>query len=155
MAIGDVAGAIGRGLVAGMVGTAAMTLSSTLEMKLRGREASSAPADAATKVLGIEPRTDDDKARFSNLVHWGYGTSWGAVRGVLGAFGLRPIGATAGHVAVVWGAELAVLPALEVVPPVRQWGAKELAVDALHHCVYAVATGLAYAQLTQRSTASS
>ena len=33
-----------------------MTLSSTLEMKARGREGSSAPADAAGKVLGVEPR---------------------------------------------------------------------------------------------------
>ncbi len=155
MAIGDLAGAIGRGLIAGVVGTAAMTVSSTVEMKLRGRQASSAPADAASKVLGVEPRSDKDKDRFSTLVHWGYGMSWGAMRGVLGASGLRPIGATAGHMAVVWGSELAVLPALEVVPPVRQWGAKELSVDALHHCVYAVATGLAYALLTQRSAASS
>ena len=33
-------------------GTAAMTVSSTLEAKLRGRGASSAPSDAAGKVLG-------------------------------------------------------------------------------------------------------
>jgi hypothetical protein len=33
-----------------------MTLSSTLEMKLREREGSTAPADAAAKVLGIQPK---------------------------------------------------------------------------------------------------
>ena len=32
-----VADAVGRGFVAGLLGTAAMTLSSTVEMKLRGR----------------------------------------------------------------------------------------------------------------------
>lgn len=32
-----VAHAVGRGFVAGLLGTAAMTLSSTVEMKLRGR----------------------------------------------------------------------------------------------------------------------
>ena len=35
---------IGKGLVAGFVGTVAMTISSTIEQKIRGRESSSAPA---------------------------------------------------------------------------------------------------------------
>jgi len=43
MRIGDLAGSVGKGLAAGMVGTAAMTVSSSLEAKLRGREASTAP----------------------------------------------------------------------------------------------------------------
>src|SRR4051812_11037141 len=44
---------IAKGLLAGFCGTAAMTLSSALEENLRGREPSTAPADAAAKVLGI------------------------------------------------------------------------------------------------------
>jgi hypothetical protein len=71
MRIGDVAAAFGKGLFAGVAGTAAMTASSTLEMKLRNRGASSAPADAAAKVLGVEPVDEEARARFSNLVHWG------------------------------------------------------------------------------------
>ena len=67
---GDVAGALGKGLVAGMVGTAAMTVSSTIEAKLRKREGSTAPADAAGEVLGIQPRNAEGKAWFSNVVHW-------------------------------------------------------------------------------------
>jgi hypothetical protein len=56
-----------------------MTVSSTLEAKLRGRQFSTAPAEAAAKVLGIkEFRSEAAKSRFSNLVHWGYGTGWGA-----------------------------------------------------------------------------
>jgi hypothetical protein len=47
MKLGDVAAAVGKGLFAGAAGTAAMTLSSTIEMRLRRRPASSAPADAA------------------------------------------------------------------------------------------------------------
>jgi hypothetical protein len=39
------------------------------------------------------------------------------------------------------------LPALEVAPPLTEWGAKEIAVDALHHLVYAAATGAAYSLL--------
>ena len=46
----DAAASAGVGVVAGLVGTAAMTTSSTAEMKINGREASSTPADAAGTV---------------------------------------------------------------------------------------------------------
>ena len=75
---GNVASDFGKGIFAGFAGTAAMTLSSTLEMKVRGRPASSTPALAAAKVLGVEPVDEEAKERFSNLVHWGYGTAWGS-----------------------------------------------------------------------------
>jgi hypothetical protein len=101
MRIGDVAAAFGKGLFAGATGTAAMTASSTLEMKLRGRGASSAPADAASKVLGVEPVDEEAQARFSNLVHWGYGTAWGGVRGLVAAAGLSGTRATAVHLGMV------------------------------------------------------
>jgi hypothetical protein len=147
MRIGDVAAAFGKGLFAGAAGTAAMTVSSTLEMKLRGRGASSAPADAASKVLGVEPVDEEAQARFSNLVHWGYGTAWGGVRGLVAAAGLSGTRATAVHLGMVWGSEQVMLPALEVAPPLTEWGGKEIAVDALHHLVYAAATGAAYSLL--------
>jgi hypothetical protein len=86
--LGDVAAAFGKGVFAGAAGTVAMTVSSTIEMKLRGRPASSAPARAAAKVLGVEPVDEEAEARFSNLVHWGYGTAWGGPRGLLAAAGL-------------------------------------------------------------------
>jgi hypothetical protein len=152
---GDVAGALGKGLVAGMVGTAAMTVSSTIEAKLRKREGSTAPADAAGKVLGIQPRNPEGKARFSNVVHWAYGTSWGGFRGVLAGLGLRgPMGAVA-HYGAVWGSELVMLPALEVAPPLKEWGRTALAIDAWHHLVYATATSIAYAALDRHSSAGS
>ena len=50
MRTGDVAGAVGRGLAAGVAGTALMTLSSTIEMKVQGREASSAPATSPVRI---------------------------------------------------------------------------------------------------------
>jgi hypothetical protein len=70
--MGDVAALVGKGLFAGVAGTAAMTASSMIETKLRGRTGSSAPADAAAKVLGVSPVDEDEKARFGTLVHWGY-----------------------------------------------------------------------------------
>ncbi|MDX6708958.1 MAG: hypothetical protein QOI48_4804 [Solirubrobacteraceae bacterium] len=140
---------IGRGLVAGFAGTAAMTVSSTLEMKLRGRAASTAPADATAKVLGIERFRDDPaKARFSNLVHWGYGSAWGVVHGLLRLAGLPPAKATAAHLAAVWGNEAVMLPVLGVAPPFWTWGVEEVAIDVWHHVVYATATAVAYEQLS-------
>jgi hypothetical protein len=136
---------IGRGLVAGLAGTAAMTVSSTLEAKLRGRAPSSAPARATTKLLGIkEFESDAAKARFSNIVHWGYGTGWGVARGVLRALGVSPAASTGGHFVSVWGSALVMLPALGVAPPAWRWGKEEVAIDVFHHAVYAAATGLAY-----------
>jgi len=139
------ASAIGDGLVAGFLGTAAMTASSTIEARLRHRAASTAPARATAKALGIRAFDSDlAQARFNDLSHWGYGTGWGVVRGLLGATGMPPAKATAAHGAAVWGSAAVTLPALEVAPPLVFWGREEVAIDVFHHAVYAVATGLAY-----------
>ena len=146
--ITNVAESIGKGLVAGFAGTAAMTVSSTLEARLRGRAPSTAPARATAKALGIASFDGDlAQARFNDLSHWGYGTGWGIVRGLLGATGLRPATATAAHGAAVWGSAQVALPALEIAPPSVFWGAREVAIDAWHHAVYALATGAAYRAL--------
>jgi hypothetical protein len=144
--IGSVGSSIGKGLVAGFAGTAAMTVSSTVEARLRGRQASSAPARATAKVLGIKEFDGAlAEARFNDISHWGYGTGWGVVRGLLAAAGLRPRAATAAHGAAIYGAAQVTLPALEIAPPVVFWPKQEIAIDAFHHAVYAAATGLAYA----------
>jgi len=145
--LGEIASAVGRGLFAGAAGTAAMTVSSTIEMKLRGREGSTAPADAAGKALGVQARDPDGQARFSNVVHWGYGTSWGAVRGLIGAAGLTGTNAAGAHFAAIWPSAMVMLPALGVAPPPWKLGATELGVDALHHLVYVTATSAAYTAL--------
>jgi uncharacterized membrane protein YagU involved in acid resistance len=142
---------LARGVTAGLVGTTAMTVSSTVEARLRGREASTAPARAAQKVLGIEEfRSAENQQRFSTAVHWSYGTGWGVVRAMLGAVGLRPALATPAHLAVMWGGALAMLPALGVTPPVTEWGRDEIAIDLFHHLVYAGSTTLTYELLDHR-----
>jgi hypothetical protein len=149
-----VASSIGKGLVAGFAGTAAMTVSSTLEAKLRGRAPSSAPARATAKALGIASFEDAvAQARFNDLSHWGYGTGWGVVRGLLDAAGLPPNRATAAHGAAVWGSAQVTLPALDIAPPSIFWPKEEIAIDAFHHAVYALATGLAYELLASRNGA--
>lgn len=48
---GEVASAIGKGVVSGVVGTAVLTAAQRIEMALSGREGSSAPAEAVEQVL--------------------------------------------------------------------------------------------------------
>lgn len=146
--LGEVASAVGRGLFAGAAGTVAMTISSTLEMKLRDREGSSAPSDAAGKVLGVQPRDPEGQARFSNVVHWSYGTSWGGVRGLIAAAGLDGPSAAGAHFGAVWGSAQVMLPSLGVAPPPWQSPPVEIAIDAFHHAVYATATSVAYEALS-------
>ncbi len=150
MIVARFASALGKGLVAGVVGTAAMTVSSTVEAKRRGRDASTAPADAATKVLGVQPKDKATKARFSNVVHWTYGSAWGTARGVLAELGLGTRAATAVHFLALWSSEAIALPALGVSPPVSEWGATEIAIDAGHQLVYVLTTSAVYAYLDRQ-----
>lgn len=142
--IGNVGSAIGKGLIAGAAGTLAITISQMIEMKITGRQPSMAPADAASKVLEIKPETEEDKEQFSQQIHWSYGTSWGIARGIMGLLGLNGLPATALHFGTIYTTALIMEPGLKVAPPVKEWGAKSIAVDALHHAVYAVVAGLVY-----------
>jgi hypothetical protein len=144
---GALAAAAGVGLAAGLAGTAAMSLSSTIEASIRHREPSTAPADAAAKLLGVKPEGEQQAKRFNTIVHWAYGTSWGAIRGLLGCTGLPAPAASAVHLAMLWGSEQVTLPALGVSPPLTKQDATEIAIDIWHSVVYAVAAGAAYEAL--------
>ena len=146
-ALSDVAAAAGVGALAGLAGTAAMTISSTVEARLRGRPSSDTPVKAAGVVLGVQPTSKEAEQRFGTLVHWGYGTGWGVLRGVLDAAGLRGPLAAAAHLGAVWAGEQIVLPATGASSPAWTWGGKEISVDLLHHGVYAAATSAVYETL--------
>jgi len=146
-----IASTIGKGLLAGLVGTAAMTAASTIEMKLFRRPARVAPTQAAEKLLGMEMSENGrGGSRVTNPVYWGYGTVWGIARPLLRTMGLSPGASTAAHLATVWSSEQVLLPALSVAPPGVVLGRKELAFDAWNHLVYAAAAGLAYELLGGR-----
>src|SRR5439155_17886249 len=63
MRIGDIAAAIGKGLVAGAAGTVVMTGSQMLAQGLLGEESSDAPVQAVEKVAGVEPKGEKEKER--------------------------------------------------------------------------------------------
>ncbi len=142
--VGSFAAALGRGIIAGIAGTAAITISQMIEMKITGRKPSTAPADAASKVLHIKPATEQDKQQFSQQVHWTYGTSWGVARALIAETGLEGIPASLLHFVAIWGTAMIIEPKLGVAPPVTEWEPKSIAIDALHHAVYAAVAGLVY-----------
>ena len=79
----DIVKELAKGLLAGLVGTAVMTLSETAEMRLTGREGSTVPGRVGAKLFGVRPTGDAAMARLNTRVHWGHGILMGSVRGVL------------------------------------------------------------------------
>ncbi len=148
--IGTLAEAVGVGMAAGLVGTAAMTISQRIEARLRHREPDTTPVRAASHVLGVAPVDRAGERRFNAMAHWGYGTAWGAVRGVLTVAGLGDVAGTAAHLVIVWSGEQIVVPSTGASTPLSETDTTETAIDLGHHVVYAVATGVAHRWLSRR-----
>ncbi|GAB3200971.1 hypothetical protein ABID22_003130 [Pontibacter aydingkolensis] len=140
--IARVAAGIGIGVVAGLVGTAVMTAAQMIEMQYSGRESSDTPYKAVKKTFGIEAQSDEDKELITNVSHFGYGTTWGIPRGIMAVLGADGVTGTTAHFGAVWGTELSLLPAMDVMEPVTTWKPKAIAEDAMFHAVYAIATGI-------------
>lgn len=155
-------------MIAGFAGTAAITVSQMIAMQLTNRGMSSAPAKVGGKVLGVEPRgkaelekekassdqheapqelqeeVEMNKQVFSQLMHFGYGTGWGLVRGGLDLAQVNGWPATAIHFGAIWGTAQVMLPAANAAKPITKWSARQIVLDVLHHAVYAVAAGVVY-----------
>ena len=111
------------------------------------------PPARRPRCSGIAEFEDDlARARFNDLSHWGYGTGWGVVRGLLGADRAARRRATAAHGAAVWGSAAVTLPALDVAPPSSSGAPRRSRSTLFHHAVYAIATGIAYEALTSGRT---
>ena len=63
---------------------------------------------------------------------------------------MRGLPATALHLGAVWGAALVMLPKMNLAPPVREWGGKQLVIDLAQHAAYALAAGYTYDRLAAR-----
>jgi hypothetical protein len=142
--LGELGSAIGKGLLAGLAGTAAITLSQMIEMKLTKRKASDAPVKVAEQVTDVKPVSEESEEKVAQQIHWAYGTSWGIARGVIGLTGLRGLPAIVAHFAAIWGTAIFMLPAYKAGPKIMEEDSKTIAIDAMHHAVYAIAAGLTY-----------
>lgn len=150
-AIGRLGSVIGRGLLAGLAGTAAITLSQMIEMKITQREPSFAPADAACKALGIEASQREQRKKLSKEVHWTYGTLWGIPRGLLSLACITKLPATAIHLGAIYYTALTIQPDFEVRPPVTEWSKKDILIDVLHHALYAIVAGLVFDAIDRKT----
>lgn len=138
-----------RGMVAGLVGTVAMTLSEKLESAVSGRPPSTVPGQVGAHLVpGKDPARTADVHGLNAPVHWAHGVSMGAVRGLLDSAGLSGPAATAAHFALLWGGDAALYKTLGIAKAPWEWSADELATDLLHKGVYAVVTGAVYDALS-------
>ncbi|MEX0771872.1 MAG: hypothetical protein WEB89_02970 [Balneolales bacterium] len=151
-AIGNLAGAMGRGLLSGLAGTAAMTVVQMIEMNITGREGSTVPADAIEKVMPFKaPENKEEKMKLAQLVHFAYGTTWGIPLGVMQWVGITGTTACLTHFGAVWGAAQAMLPKLDLSPPITEWSNEQIASDVFHHAVYTSVASLTFHAIRPRS----
>ena len=158
----SVTAAIGKGLVAGAVGTGVMTASQLAVRKARGQRLDTpvprtwadapAPAQVAKKAATAVGRpnavTKKDVPRVTNLMHWGYGTAWGLVY-ALAAHRARPDTLTGAAVlgTSLWAAAYAELTPLGISEPPWKYPPQELALDLSYHLVYGAGVAAAWALL--------
>jgi hypothetical protein len=158
----SLARSIGRGLAAGLAGTAAMTGVQLAARKARGERLDTpvprtwaeapAPAQVAKRAAEAVGRGRQVTKRhvplLANGMHWLYGAAWGAGYGAL-AHTLRPDPLTAGPLfgVGVWAAAYGELVPLGIYEPPWRYPASELALDLAYHLVYGVAVAGSFAAL--------
>jgi uncharacterized membrane protein YagU involved in acid resistance len=153
-------GAVARGVVAGVVGTAAMTAWQELSARLMSSgdeqdsggeetepqdpwEQASAPAKVAKRIgEGVFHKevSADRIPLLTNATHWGYGTGWGVVYGLVA--GSKSGGGSVRR-GVLFGTAVWVMSYVELVPmglyePPWKYPPKSMAMELSYHVVYGV-----------------
>jgi hypothetical protein len=150
-----------RGAMAGVAGTAAMTAWQELSAKLQssndsGSEDSGptdpweqAPAPAKVgrlllRALGYEVPPSQIEL-LTNVMHWGYGTGWGAIYGAVMGKGARarPLARGLGFGAGVWLMSYVQLVPLGIYAPPWTYSPQELAIDLSYHLADGAGLGVA------------
>ena len=139
--------AAGKGVVAGLVGVAAMTAGEKAEQAITHRPDSYVAARALLTLLGRHPSDADRPPVWNHAMHWGTGALLGALAGVWAAIGLRGPRALVAHTAVRLAFDQTVENATGVGAPPHTWPVREQVVDVLHKTVYSVVTSLVAGRL--------
>jgi hypothetical protein len=165
----SVRGDIGRGFVAGVIGTAAFDAWLYARYRQGGGETGfadwessagvsswdDAPAPALLGKRVIERITGSElpanRARLvNNVMHWAYGIGNGVQFGIVAGRVRKPrirYGLAFG--AAVWGSDYVILPILKLYKPIWEYDAKTLADDLCAHLVYGLATAAALRALSR------
>jgi hypothetical protein len=142
---------VGRGVVAGVAGTAVMTaFQKFIEMPITGREESYAPANFAAKMLPIEPKDQQERQRLNWATHFALGAMWGTAFGLAGRAGLHGQKAVATVFATVYTGDVLLNTALGLYQP-SSWSGRDVAIDVIDKLVQAEATGAIFDRMTATS----
>lgn len=166
---GRLAGDLGRGFLAGMAGTLAITTASTVDSlvteairaRRQGRKGSynlgnaivgpwSFSAGAVSKTFGIIPTDPSHERRLSVMTHWEYGSTWGLALPLIHRAGLCGFPAMATILAGQLTAEMVVMPSFKLFPPPTKWGTNAVVSSIYQHAIYAFAAETAYDWLSPR-----
>ncbi len=130
-----------RGLVAGLVGVAVMTIVEKVEQAFTQRPNSFVPAHTLERLLRVPYRPDAERLWLNWAMHWGQGILLGSVRGIMAARGIRgPVGSF-----LFMNLRLLNDQAFEnltgVGAPPWTWPRDEQVIDLLHKGIYGFVTG--------------
>jgi hypothetical protein len=134
-----------RSVVAGAAGTAALTLSYSLERRLRRRPKQSldyddslVPGEIVVSIMHLPHVTGRETDELGLLLRWSYGSMFGLWHGVLRRR-LREPRASAVFGASLMTATLTMFPLLGRTPPPWRWPRGFLATSFATHAAYVVA----------------
>lgn len=142
-------GAAGRGVLAGMAGTALMTATQMAYYKATGTESSSTPGEVGRRIISGVLQREAPEASSTVLnqgMHWLYGTGWGLPYGIVAGSG--PSGSlTRGALGIglaVWASSRTEMAAMQIAPPPWEDPPSTLALDVGFHLVYGLGVALAF-----------
>jgi uncharacterized membrane protein YagU involved in acid resistance len=165
-------GAIARGIAAGVVGTGCMTVTQTLPAKLRSShgsqdeqtarpqgeqdpwEQASAPAKVAKRISEEIFHHAVAPSRIPLLthgMHWGYGTAWGVVYGLLPASrSPAPVRRGLFFGTAVWAMSYVQLVPMGIYEPPWKYPPRDIAMEVGYHLAYGVGVAGAFRLLDRR-----
>lgn len=142
-----------QGLAAGAIGNAVFTAyqaaTGMIEHEEHPKDWSEAPAPAQVGERVVEGVFDhqvplEQASLLTNVVHWLYGSSWGAVYGVIEESARQPLVSGFALTSAVMASDYTLLPAMHLYEPPWRYPPKTLAKDFGNHLVHGLAIAAAY-----------
>jgi len=148
--------AVAQGLCAGLIGTAVFTAyqmaTGKAEAKPEPKDWSEAPEPAQVGQRVAEGVFHEEvplekSGLLTQLVHWVYGTSWGAVYGLIEESIQKPLVSGVALTGAVMTTDYTLLPAMKLYRPPWRYPATTLAADFARHLIHGFATAAAFRAL--------
>ena len=151
---------LGRGILAGIVGTGVMTgvqlgvrwarnqpLGTSVPRTWAEAPAPAQVAKKAADAVGEGRRiTKQDVPLVTNAMHWGYGIVWGIAYGLAArTFKVKPAVGGAALGGTLWAASYAELVPLGIYKPPWAYPVRELGLDLSYHLVYGAGVAATFA----------